>query len=108
MRSPRESMAADMAETRSSSTSGGKAEAIIRPSTLTKAEASTSVELVCKSLKRSVICSVLDFAIALHLLSPWLTIAKALKLPSSYELPTESKARRLRRLSAHIPIIAQL
>ena len=57
---PRESIAADIAETRSSETSRGKAEAIARPSTLTTAAASTSGELACRSRKRSTMSSVRD------------------------------------------------
>jgi hypothetical protein len=54
-------MAADIADTRSSSTSSGKAEAIVRPSTLTTADASTSGEEALRSRKRSTMSSVRDF-----------------------------------------------
>src|SRR5689334_10518279 len=45
-----------MAETRSSSTPCGRAEAILKPSTLTTAEASISGDEACNSRKRSTIC----------------------------------------------------
>src|SRR5574338_205548 len=61
MRSPSESMAADIAETRSSSTPCGSAEAIVSPSTLTIAEASISGEDACNSRRRSTIIWVRDF-----------------------------------------------
>src|SRR6185436_17236056 len=60
MRSPRESIAADIAETRSSSTPCGKADAILRPSTLTTADASMSGDEACNSRRRSTICCVRD------------------------------------------------
>src|SRR5512137_1340320 len=63
MRSPRDSMAADIADTRSSSTPAGNEEAMIKPSTDTTADASTSGVPACKSRKRSTICSVRDFGI---------------------------------------------
>src|SRR5512139_338209 len=63
MRSPRESMAADMADTRSSSTPAGSDDAMIKPSTDTTADASQSGVPACKSRKRSTICSVRDFGI---------------------------------------------
>jgi hypothetical protein len=53
-------MAADMADTRSSSTSFGRAEAMIRPSTETTADASISGEAACIWRKRETICSVRD------------------------------------------------
>jgi hypothetical protein len=52
-------MAADMADTRSSSTSRGSAEAMLRPSTLTTADASISGEEACNSRRRSTIFCVL-------------------------------------------------
>src|SRR5512146_3384205 len=55
IRSPRESIAADMAETRSSSTPWGSALASGSPSTLTMAEASISGEDACSSRRRSTI-----------------------------------------------------
>src|SRR5438874_2999586 len=55
-------MAADMAETRSSSMFAGIDEAMLRPSTLTIAAASTSAEVACRSRKRSTNCSVRDLA----------------------------------------------
>src|SRR5512143_2454889 len=61
MRSPRESIAADMADTRSSSTSCGKAEAMLNPSTLTTADASISGDEACRSRKRSTISWERDF-----------------------------------------------
>ena len=51
-------IAADIAETRSSSTSAGSDEAIVSPSTLTTAEASMSGLLTCRSLRQAIICSV--------------------------------------------------
>jgi hypothetical protein len=54
-------MAADIAATRSSSTSAGRAEAIVSPSTLTTAEASTSGDEACRSLRRATIRSVGTF-----------------------------------------------
>ena len=54
-RSPSDSIAADMAATRSSSISPGIAEAILSPSTLTMAAASTSGDVTCKSFSRSTI-----------------------------------------------------
>src|SRR3990170_6186132 len=50
-------MAADMAETRSSSTPPGRDEAMISPSTDTTAEASTSVVFVWSSRNRLTSCS---------------------------------------------------
>ena len=50
---------------RSSSTSAGNEEAIIKPSTLTTAEASMSAVPAWRSLKRAIICSVRD-AITVH------------------------------------------
>jgi len=60
IRSPSESIAADIAEIRSSSTPAGSEEAMIRPSTLTTADASMSGVPACKSFKRSTIISVRD------------------------------------------------
>src|SRR6185295_14024855 len=59
MRSPSESIAALIADTRSSSTSAGSAEAIIKPSTLTTAEASISGVFICKAFRCRTISSVL-------------------------------------------------
>src|SRR5512136_1355227 len=64
MRSPSESIAADIADTRSSSTPAGSDDAMIRPSTETTAEASTSGVPACKSRKRSTICSVRDLGMS--------------------------------------------
>src|SRR5512142_459232 len=67
MRSPSDSIAADIAETRSSSTPCGNAEAMLNPSTLTMAEASISGDEACSSRKRSTICCVRFFDnLALH------------------------------------------
>src|SRR5690606_33510005 len=60
IRSPSDSIAALMALTRSSSTPGGSSEAMLSPSTLTMAAASTSPELDCKSRSLSINISVLD------------------------------------------------
>src|SRR3990170_1384280 len=60
IRSPRLSIAADIAETRSSSTPAGSDDAMINPSTLTTAEASTSGVLAWRSLRRWTIWSVRD------------------------------------------------
>src|SRR3989304_1109914 len=65
IRSPSESIAADMADTRSSSTFVGRAEAIVKPSTLTTAEASISGVLRCISTNRATICSERDLGFAL-------------------------------------------
>src|SRR5688572_32207362 len=63
MRSPRLSIAADIAETRSSSTPCCRAEAMINPSTETTAEASISGAAACILRRRSTIRSERDFAI---------------------------------------------
>ncbi|GIK27383.1 MAG: hypothetical protein BroJett007_05210 [Chloroflexota bacterium] len=63
MRSPNDSIAADIAETRSSSTPTGSDDAMLNPSTLMTAEASMPGPAACRSRKRSTINSVRDFAI---------------------------------------------
>src|SRR5687768_9078705 len=63
MRSPRLSIAADIAETRSSSTPCCRAEAMIKPSTETTADASMSGAAACILRRRSTIRSERDFVI---------------------------------------------
>src|SRR3990172_2652167 len=65
MRSPRLSMAADMAAMRSSCTSAGSAEANVRPSDVTTAAAMMSGAAACRSRRRLAISAERDSAIAI-------------------------------------------
>jgi hypothetical protein len=69
MRSPSDNIAADMADTRSSSVVAGKSEAIVKPSTLTTADASMSGLEARILRKRSMMSWVRVFWSAITLLS---------------------------------------